>query len=259
MSLKYQTEDFQTGNQPENAKNVQRVKPGFPVYSALIIVCLIAVALCQVKVDGTDSVLFGGALSSRIAGFLKPAFLHGEYWRILTGATLHGGLIHLAFNCYALFVLGRLFETLSNRAHLATVFLLSAIGGNILSLIFMPSNVPSVGASGGIIGFLGYLAVYGYRRREILSSAFLKNMLFNIGLIALYGILLNWSDKVRIDNFAHLGGLLTGALYGFFQISGDIHKDPREINGVTEISGLVALGTIIAVCGFSILLLFRVF
>jgi membrane associated rhomboid family serine protease len=255
MSLKYQTEDFQTGNPSEDTENVQRVKPVFPVYSVLIIVCLIAVALCQVKVDGTDSVLFGGVLSSRIAGFLKPAFLQGEYWRILTGATVHGGLIHLAFNCYALFVLGRLIETLSNRAHLAIVFLLSAIGGNILSLIFMPGDVPSVGASGGIIGFLGYLAVYGYRRREILTSAFLKNMLFNIGFIALYGYMLRES----IDNFAHLGGLLTGAIYGFFQISGDVYKDPREVNGVAEISGLVALGTIIAVCGFSILLLFRIF
>jgi membrane associated rhomboid family serine protease len=259
MSLKYQTDDFQTGNPPGDTETVQRVKPGFPVYSALIIICLIVVAIFQVRVDGTDSILFGGVLSSRIAGFLKPAFLQGEYWRILTGATVHGGLIHLAFNCYALYVLGRLIETLSNRAHLAIVFLLSAIGGNLLSLIFMPGDVPSVGASGGIIGFLGYLAVYGYRRREILTSAFLKNMLFNIGFIALYGILLNRSDEIKIDNFAHLGGLLTGAIYGFFQISGDVYKDPREVNRVAEISGLVALGTIIAVCGFSILLLLRVF
>jgi membrane associated rhomboid family serine protease len=255
MSLKYQTEESEGGEQFEETPDVRRVKPGFPVYSALIIACLIVVALCQVKVDGTDSVLFGGALSSRLAGFLKPAFLQGEYWRILTGASVHGGLIHLAFNCYALFVLGRLIETLSNRAHLAVVFLLSAIGGNFLSLIFMPSDVPSVGASGGIIGFLGYLAVYGYRRREVLSSSFLKNMLFNIGFIALYGYMLRES----IDNFAHLGGLLTGALYGFFQISGDVYKDPREVNGVAEISGLAALGTFIAVCGFSILLLLRVF
>jgi membrane associated rhomboid family serine protease len=254
MSLKYQTEDSQTGETPEETSNVQRVQPEFPYYSAILIACLAAVALSQVTVDGTDSILFGGALSGRIAGFLKPAFMQGEYWRILTGASLHGGLIHLAFNCYALYVLGRLIETLSNRAHLAIVFLLSAIGGNILSLIFMPSDVPSVGASGGIIGFLGYLAVYGYRRREILSSSFLKNMLFNIGFIALYGYALRDS----IDNFAHLGGLLTGAIYGFFQISGNVYEDPRKIKGVTEIAGLIALGTFIAVCGFSILLLLRV-
>ena len=228
MSLKYQTEDSQTGETPEETSNVQRVQPEFPYYSAILIACLAAVALSQVTVDGTDSILFGGALSGRIAGFLKPAFMQGEYWRILTGASLHGGLIHLAFNCYALYVLGRLIETLSNRAHLAIVFLLSAIGGNILSLIFMPSDVPSVGASGGIIGFLGYLAVYGYALRD------------------------------SIDNFAHLGGLLTGAIYGFFQISGNVYEDPRKIKGVTEIAGLIALGTFIAVCGFSILLLLRV-
>ena len=118
--------------------------------------------------------MFGGNRSGMIAGFYKQAFMIGEYWRILTGAALHGGMIHLAFNGYALFVLGRLVETLSNRAHLAIMFLLSAIGGNFMSLDFCPNATHSIGASGGIIGFLGYLTVYGFYRRKIISNAFLK-------------------------------------------------------------------------------------
>ena len=54
---------------------------------------------------------------------------------------------------------------LSNRAHLAIVFLLSAIGGGILSLVSQPDGI-SVGASGGIVGLIGYLAVYAFRRRQ---------------------------------------------------------------------------------------------
>ncbi len=261
MSLKYQTEDSQTAETPEETQNVQRAELVFPVYSAILIACLAIVAAFQIQVDGKDSVLLGGMKSAMIAGLLKRAFVSGEFWRILTSAALHGGLIHLAFNCYAFYVLGKLFETLSNRAHLAIVFLLSAIGGNILSLIFMSDNIPSVGASGGIVGFLGYLAVYGYRRREILSSGLLKNMLFNIVFMIFVGVSLNQSDSsgIKIDNFAHLGGLLTGAIYGCFQISGDVYTDPRQIKSSTEIIGLAALGTFIAVCGFSILLLLRIF
>jgi membrane associated rhomboid family serine protease len=251
--MSYQTEEAPQAVTPEEQQNFQRVAPSIPYYSIILIACLVAVAAVQILVDGQNPVLFGNK-SGYIAGFLKPAFLQGEYWRILTSATLHGGLMHLAFNCYALYVLGKLIETLSNRAHLAIIFLLAAIGGDILSLLFMPSNVPSIGASGGIIGFLGYLAVYGYRRRALLSSSFLKNMLFNIGFIAFYGFILRDS----IDNFAHLGGLLTGAVYGFFQISGDIYKDPRTAGKAAEIVGLVALGIFIAVCGFSILLLLRI-
>jgi membrane associated rhomboid family serine protease len=259
MSLKYQAEEPEIEETVDEPKGFQRVPLGVPYYSIILIVSLMAVTAVQIWVDGTGSILFGGERSAVIAGFLKPAFLNGEYWRILTGATLHGGLIHLGFNCYAFYVLGRLFETLSSRAHLAIVFLLSAIGGGILSLIFLPDGT-SVGASGGIVGFLGYLAVYGFRRRQLLSSAFLKNMLFNIGFMIVVGISVNSSDTiVQIDNFGHLGGLLTGAIYGFFQIPGDIHEDPRAIKSSTDMLGLIALGTFIAACGFSILLLLRIF
>ena len=97
---------------------------------------------------------------------------------------------------------------LANRAHLAIVFLLSAVGGGLLSLIFAPSVI-SVGASGGIVGLIGYLAIYAFRRRQFISSAFRKNLLINIGFIIIFGLAL----YNVIDNFGHIGGLLTGAVY----------------------------------------------
>lgn len=253
MSLQYEKESEQTATPDAQEETVRRAAFVFPVYSLALIVCLVAVALAQIAVDGSDSVLFGGNLSVSLAGFVKPAFADGEYWRILTGAALHGGLIHLAFNCYALYVLGKLIETLSNRAHLAIVFLLAAIGGGILSFIFLPGD-KSVGASGGIIGFLGYLTIYGFLRRKLLTNAFLKNMLFNVGFIAFVGIFV----LPKIDNFGHLGGLIVGAIYGFAQIPRDLHKDPREIGETTKFIGIIALGTFVVVSIFSILILFRI-
>ncbi len=117
----------------------------------------------------------------------------------------------------------------------------------------MPNDI-SIGASGGIVGFLGYLTVYGYLRRKLLSNGFLKNMLFNVGFIAFTGVFI----LPNIDNFGHLGGLIVGAIYGLFQISGDIYKDPREVSSTTEFLGLAALGTFIAVSVFSIMLLLKV-
>ena len=199
--------------------------------------------------------------SAFLAGFVKPLFVEGQYWRILTAAALHGGIMHLAFNGYALFVLGKLIETLSNRAHLAIVFLLSAIGGGILSLIFLPES-PSIGASGGIVGFLGYLTVYGFKRRKLLPDSFLKNMIFNIALIAFFGISVNIyaqtqkpENMMMIDNFGHLGGLLAGAIYGLIQIPSDLYKDPREAGQTTKIIGIAALGIFILTAIFSMLIL----
>lgn len=248
MSVEHKEEETETSVEPET---VQRAVPVKPYYSYILIACIVAVSIVQIATDSPGSALFGGERSVILAGFDKGAFLiYEQYWRIVTGMTLHGGIIHLAFNSYALYILGRLIETLSNRAHLAIVFLLSGIGGGVLSLIFMPEN-PSVGASGGIIGFLGYLTVYGFYRRKLLTNAFLKNMVFNIVFIAFVGVFL----IPNVDNFGHLGGLLTGAIYGAIQIPRDLFKDPREAAGFTQTLGIAALGIFAFFCVLSMLLL----
>lgn len=251
MSLQYEKE-VEESTATEQPENLQRVESAFPLYSAVIIVCLVAVSICQFVVDGQDTILIGGETSALLAGFDKPVFAAGQYWRILTGAVLHGGLIHLIFNCYAFYALGRIIETLSNRAHLAIVFLLAAIGGGVLSFIFLPAGI-SVGASGGIIGFLGYLTVYGFKRRKIMSDDFLKNMIFNIIFIGVVGVFF----IPNVDNFAHLGGLLAGAIYGFIQIPSDVYQDPRKVDGKIDLIGLAALGTIIAIAAVTMMILLK--
>ena len=229
----------------KRAQNAGSVRPFTPYYSIILIVCIVVVSFAQMATNLKESV--------DLAGFVKPSFIDGEYWRILTSAALHGSIMHIGFNSYALFVLGKLIETLSNRAHLAIVFIISIIGGNILGLAFGP-DVTSIGASGGVIGFLGYLTVYGYKRRKLLSNSFLKSMLFNVVLIAAFGLFI----MPNVDNFAHLGGFLVGAIYGLVQIPGDVHEDPRVTDGTTNIFGLVSLGIFILTSIFSILLITRV-
>ena len=245
MSLKYQTEDEATPDQShENA--VDSVRPDMPFYTLILIAGTAAVFVAQMVVGLNES--------AQLAGFVKPAFrLNHEYWRILTGATTHGSIPHILMNCYAFYNIGRILEMLANRAHLAIVFLLSAIGGGFLSLIFMPDGT-SVGASGGIVGLIGYLAIYSFRRRQFISAEFRKNILINIGFMLVFGLVL----YQVIDNFGHIGGLITGAVYGLLQIPTDPHSDPREAGTGVEFAGLAAVGVYIAACAFSILLIFRI-
>lgn len=228
-----------------------------PVYTSILIACIAGVVAVQIWVDFPAGIavaeipIFEFTSTAGIAGFVKTAFWPGgEYWRILTGAMLHGFLLHAVINSYAFYSFGRLFEFLSNRAHLAIVFLLAAAGGNFLSLIFLPDG-RSVGASGGILGIVSYLAVYAFRRRQFVSAEFRKSLLMNIGFILVFGLVL----YQFVDNYGHIGGLIVGALYGLIQIPSDPHVDPRAATSLTEAAGIAALGIFIAVSVFSIYLI----
>ena len=244
MSLRYQPSE--ANDEAVVDEGVREFRPPVPVYSITLIAAFAVVAAVQMMTGLERSII--------IAGFDKPAFLNNqEYWRILTGAALHGGLLHVAMNGYAFYSFGRIFEMLTNRAHLAIVFLLAAIGGGLLSLVLAPGGL-SVGASGGIVGLIGYLAVYAFKRREFISPEFRKNLLINIGFILVYGVLL----YNIVDNYGHIGGLITGAAYAFVQVPTDPYVDPRNATLVTRTLGVASLGVYLATCAFSILLILRV-
>lgn len=220
-------------------------------YSFILLVSLIAVTVAQLRTENVESWLEIGVQSADVLGLVKPKVWEGEWWRILTSATLHGIFpLHLYFNSQALYGLGSLIEKLSNRAHLPTVFLLSVIGGGLFSLFFMP-DITSIGASGGIMGLIGYMAIFGYKRKQQLPPDFLRNVLLNIAFIGLFGIV----AYQFVDNFAHLGGLLTGAVYGLFQIPGRAEANPRQTNFFTEIVGALSIAIFIGTAVFTILTL----
>lgn len=229
-----------------------------PKYTVVLLICIGAVFAVQLWVDAPkpssllDLAFYELIASSEAAGFVKPAFYGGEYWRILTGAFLHGFIVHAVMNSYAFYGFGKLFELLTNRAHLPIVFLFSAVSGGLLSAYFLPYGI-SVGASGGIVGLIGYLLVYAFRRRQFVSSAFRKSLLINIGFILIFGLVL----YQFVDNWGHIGGLLAGILYGFVQIPSDEYKNPQDAGTFAEIAGLGALGVCIAASIFSMYLMLR--
>jgi MYXO-CTERM domain-containing protein len=160
--------------------------------------------------------------------------------------------MHIWMNGQALIGFGKLIESLTNRAYLTIVFLPSAFCGSIFSLLLMP-NSTSVGASGGLMGLVGFLAVLGYRRREILPSSFFKSILINIcfiGVIDLVGFAI-------IDNAAHFGGLLAGVGCGSVLIKKGEAADLRDVNRFIKILGLASLIIIGAISLFSIIMMLK--
>ena len=220
-------------------------------YSFILVSSLVAVTVAQLRTETVDSWFEIGNQSGMLLGLVKPKVWEGEWWRILTSATLHGIFpLHLYFNSQALYGLGSLIEKLAHRAHLPIVFLLSVIGGGLFSLFFMP-EIASIGASGGIMGLIGYMAVFGYKRKSHLPPDFLRNVMLNIAFIGLFGLV----AYQFVDNFAHLGGLVTGAVYGLLQIPGRAEANPRRSSFVAEIFGALSIAIFIGTAIFTILTL----
>lgn len=143
------------------------------------------------------------------AGLVKPKVWQGEVWRLLTGPMLHGNGWHIWMNATSAIMLSPLIERTAHRHVLLPLWLIGALGGNLCSLAFLP-EATSVGASGGLMGFVGFLAVLGWRQKHLLPPQFAASILRSVGFMAIFG-LLAWS---AIDNAAHIGGALTGALVG---------------------------------------------
>lgn len=147
------------------------------------------------------------------------AIKNGEWYRLISSQFLHGNFLHIAFNMYTLWQV-RFFAynmhmmvglTASSRVITPVLFLFvyltSGLAGNLLSLSF-GSGIPSLGASGAILGIFGFMTAFFLYKGD---SANLNNMLLNIGILAVMGFLLP-----NIDNYAHAGGFIAG--FGLFYI-----------------------------------------
>ena len=133
------------------------------------------------------------------------AIVNGEYYRLITAAFLHGGLIHLLFNMYALNALGGLIDRTYGTVRYIIIYLFSAITSSLLS--FYMSDYLSVGASGAIFGLMGAALIFGFREKNKIGKDFLKNILSVVGINIFIGL-----TQSNIDNFGHVGGLIGGLI-----------------------------------------------
>lgn len=190
-------------------------------------------------VVGLAQLLPGNGIAA--AGLMKdPAHAH-EWWRTYTAAFLHGNPLHFLMNAAALLYLGRRLEVFARWPHVPLVFLLAAAVGNEASLRFV--DKPSVGASGGLLGWLGFLLVFESLHRRLVPRSARRRLLAGVFLTALIGFV----GYRFIDNAAHLGGLLAGVLYAAV-VFPPSSSPMRPVSTKTDIlAGFLAFGAL-AIC-----------
>lgn len=185
--------------------------------------------------DGRGPLLVDGSLLP------ERVLRNGEWWRIITYAFLHGGLIHIALNMYALYVLGPLLESLWGSSRLLLLYMVAAVTGGC---VVIWTDRAAVGASGAISGMLTSLGVWVMLNREhlppALASGLARMVLINLVILAFMSTLpgVSWEG--------HLGGAVGGALASFpLQVS--------RHGGTWRSTILGTLGTLLVAAVFLVL------
>ena len=175
-----------------------------PPVTLATLVLLAAIFVVEIRLGALaskETIIAMGALArERVAA--------GEYWRLLTAPWLHGGTEHLVGNGIALYILGMVCEAAFGRAQLVVLYVLSGLAGSLVSMLV--SVGPSVGASGAIFGLQGAAIVLLRRERDRLLVRD-RRVGFVLLIWAIYTIAGGLTDPF-IDNGAHIGGALGGAL-----------------------------------------------
>lgn len=173
----------------------------------LIAANLLAFAF-EVSRVGTSLLMGGGSIQSVIdAGALVPALVtSGEPWRLVTGAFLHGSLLHIAVNMYSLYVLGRFIEAMTGTARMTAIYAISLIGSSLaVTYLGEPVEV-TVGASGAIFGLFGALFAVGFR----LGRPGMRLVRANLTILVL-NLIMTFAVP-GISRWGHVGGLVIGCV-----------------------------------------------
>jgi membrane associated rhomboid family serine protease len=207
----------------------------------LIALVALAQIFCDVKTAGWGAwvALFHNWNGTAAAGLMKDRYLEGQWWRLFTAPLLHGNVVHFLMNASALFYLGKRMEVFARWPHLPLVFLFAACVGGEASARFV--HAPSVGASGGLMGWLGFLLVFESLHDRLVPRKAKRRLLAGVLLTGLIGLI----GYRFIDNAAHLGGLCAGMLYALIVFPKSASPKRPKATLTDCLAGAAALGIMI--------------
>jgi membrane associated rhomboid family serine protease len=199
------------GEQAAFSKALLEIPPKAPVTPALILANVLMFAIATALGAGISKV--NPEVLIRLGTDYTPLTLGGQWWRLLASTYLHFGLLHVAFNMWALYVNGMGAERIFGSVRYLVIYLVAGLCDSVASLLWHPV-VNGAGASGAIFGVLGALIAYFVKKEGGVPPSVLKGQLNTATIFVLYS-LLNGTGHQSIDNAAHLGGLAGGFIMGF--------------------------------------------
>lgn len=201
---------FEQPPQKEPIGQLKQVSVRTPTVKPIITYGLMGITILAYIIQMILNWITGYDILFFIGGKINQLIMNGQVWRLITPAFLHSSILHIAFNMYALFILGRRIESTYGHWRFLLLYLLSAFGGNVLSFVLSDAN--SLGSSTAIFGLLAAEGIFIFQNRKLFgqrSSA----MLGNIVIILVINLIIGFAPGSNIDYYGHLGGLLAGFVF----------------------------------------------
>jgi rhomboid protease GluP len=199
------------GKKPKEDDLIDAIKylvPKDPHFGTSIVLDLIILIFLVMFFSGVNPISSSATELLNWGGNRRTEVLQGEWWRLITSMFLHGGLMHLLGNIYGLVIAGLFLEPIIGKKNYFILYFVSGICASLASMCWH-ENTLSVGASGAIFGLYGALLMLLFT--DVFKGG--KTIIFwLIGPYVVVNLLLGMTGG--IDNTAHIGGLLSGAITG---------------------------------------------
>ncbi len=203
--------DIYPESTPQGTAPRQQVAVQTPEIRPVVSYTLLAITILVYLAQMASQQILGNDIPALMGMKVNELIAEGQFWRLVTPVFLHGGILHIGFNMYALFILGPGLERYFGHGRFFVLYFLAGFAGNVLSFMFSPA--PSLGSSTAIFGLLGAQGVFVYRNREVFGG-FARRALTNVIWIAAVNLIIGMTPG--IDNWGHLGGLIGGTIFAWF-------------------------------------------
>lgn len=189
-------------NRTIEKKNFIKNNKGTSIIIAINIIAFILTLFLNFKI-GAGVLEINTSILYKLGGLVNIALLNNQFYRFITCMFLHGGVVHIFFNMYALYAIGPVVENVYGTKNFLIIYFISGLTASILNSFTL--NGLAIGASGAIFGVLGAVLIFAYNAKGKMG----KGLLYNIIAVIFINIIIGVSIP-NIDNKAHIIGLVSG-------------------------------------------------
>lgn len=211
-----------TSHQPRPVPPSGMIPISLAASSPRVTYTILGVTVAAYLLQLLSQFVFGYDMAVGLGAKANDAIRAGQLWRFFTPMLLHGSILHIGFNMYALMAFGTGLERRYGHGRFLLLYLLSGFAGTVFSFLF--SSAYSIGASGAIFGLVAAEGIFLFQNRKLLGAQVrgaLNNIIFIVAINLFLGL------QPGIDNWGHMGGLMGGLIFAWF-------AGPRwEVQGIS--------------------------